>query len=358
MLHKASKVAILAAVIVADVIAMLETPASASSLYTFSTFVVPGYADGGTFLSGVNDRGQVVGGYGFDIENFGSQAFVATNGNINTINVPGFFVNDALGINNMGQIVGSYLESSPGNIAWQGFIDNNGSFTSVNVPGADATQVFGINNRGQVVGASSDYSINKSIGFIYTKGHFTPINVPEAYATVPLDINDRGQVVGLYQEVELGPGSGFLDSNGHFTSISVPGSIYTVPKGINDRGQVVGYYLDDNSVQHGFVDYNGIITTFNVQNTDGTAGFGINDRGQIVGGYIVGGIEYGFVGTSATPSIPEPSTWAMMLLGFAGLGYVGFRKARARSAISDRLIAALLFNPHYARRVDECGLNG
>ena len=33
-------------------------------------------------------------------------------------------------------------------------------------------------------------------------------------------------------------------------------------------------------------------------------------------------------------TVPEPSTWAMMLLGFAGLGYVGFRKARARSATS------------------------
>ena len=32
--------------------------------------------------------------------------------------------------------------------------------------------------------------------------------------------------------------------------------------------------------------------------------------------------------------VTEPYTWAMMLLGFAGLGYVGFRKARARSAIS------------------------
>jgi hypothetical protein len=26
--------------------------------------------------------------------------------------------------------------------------------------------------------------------------------------------------------------------------------------------------------------------------------------------------------------VPEPSTWAMMLLGFAGLGYVGYRRAR------------------------------
>jgi hypothetical protein len=33
-------------------------------------------------------------------------------------------------------------------------------------------------------------------------------------------------------------------------------------------------------------------------------------------------------------TVPEPSTWAMMLLGFAGLGYVGLRKGRARSAIS------------------------
>jgi hypothetical protein len=25
--------------------------------------------------------------------------------------------------------------------------------------------------------------------------------------------------------------------------------------------------------------------------------------------------------------VPEPSTWAMMLLGFAGLGYAGFMRA-------------------------------
>ena len=30
---------------------------------------------------------------------------------------------------------------------------------------------------------------------------------------------------------------------------------------------------------------------------------------------------------------PEPSTWAMMLLGFAGLGFAGYRRgARARQA--------------------------
>ena len=31
-----------------------------------------------------------------------------------------------------------------------------------------------------------------------------------------------------------------------------------------------------------------------------------------------------------SPPVPEPSTWAMMLLGFAALGYAGFRAGRAR----------------------------
>jgi hypothetical protein len=30
----------------------------------------------------------------------------------------------------------------------------------------------------------------------------------------------------------------------------------------------------------------------------------------------------------AAAAVPEPSTWAMMLLGFAGLGYAGYRRAR------------------------------
>jgi hypothetical protein len=36
--------------------------------------------------------------------------------------------------------------------------------------------------------------------------------------------------------------------------------------------------------------------------------------------------------TGATTAIPEPSSWAMMLIGFAGLGYAGYRRARAAHA--------------------------
>ena len=30
--------------------------------------------------------------------------------------------------------------------------------------------------------------------------------------------------------------------------------------------------------------------------------------------------------TLALPSVPEPSTWAMLLLGFAGIGFMAYRR--------------------------------
>jgi hypothetical protein len=33
-------------------------------------------------------------------------------------------------------------------------------------------------------------------------------------------------------------------------------------------------------------------------------------------------------------SVPEPSTWAMMLLGFAGLGFAGYRKGKGAAAFA------------------------
>jgi hypothetical protein len=33
-------------------------------------------------------------------------------------------------------------------------------------------------------------------------------------------------------------------------------------------------------------------------------------------------------------AVPEPSTWAMMLLGFAGLGYAGYRTSQKAASIA------------------------
>ena len=53
--------------------------------------------------------------------------------------------------------------------------------------------------------------------------------------------------------------------------------------------------------------------------TDGT-------EGEFSPGIFGPNFDVGAVGAA----IPEPSTWGMMLLGFAGLGFVGYRKAKTR----------------------------
>jgi hypothetical protein len=40
----------------------------------------------------------------------------------------------------------------------------------------------------------------------------------------------------------------------------------------------------------------------------------------------------GGVSVALTSTIPEPSTWSMMLIGFAGLGFAGYRKSRRPAA--------------------------
>jgi hypothetical protein len=47
---------------------------------------------------------------------------------------------------------------------------------------------------------------------------------------------------------------------------------------------------------------------------DGSGGFGFD--------FAVGG------------AVPEPSTWAMMLIGFAGLGFAGYRASRKNVAVT------------------------
>jgi hypothetical protein len=57
----------------------------------------------------------------------------------------------------------------------------------------------------------------------------------------------------------------------------------------------------------------------------------VGGAGTSIGGFDGGGGGGSFVWDPvAIPvqPVPEPSTWAMMLLGFAGLGYAGWRARR------------------------------
>jgi hypothetical protein len=62
-------------------------------------------------------------------------------------------------------------------------------------------------------------------------------------------------------------------------------------------------------------------------NIDLTFGYNLVADGS--GGF---GFDFAVGGASLEPSaaVPETSTWALMLIGFAGLGFVGWRAARER----------------------------
>jgi hypothetical protein len=53
--------------------------------------------------------------------------------------------------------------------------------------------------------------------------------------------------------------------------------------------------------------------------------------GTLSGDPLSGQITYTYTPLSTAP-VPEPSTWAMMLMGFAGLGYAALRRKSARLA--------------------------
>lgn len=61
--------------------------------------------------------------------------------------------------------------------------------------------------------------------------------------------------------------------------------------------------------------------------------YGFDDQLQIFAATpnrpMIGSSSFGGTWQVVSPSVPEPATWAMMFLGFAGLGYAEYRRARS-----------------------------
>src|ERR1700676_2473490 len=74
--------------------------------------------------------------------------FLYQGGTITKISFPGAADTNPAGINDSGQIVGSFSNSSTGGA----FLDSGGVFTTFGFPGADQTYATGINDPGQIVG--------------------------------------------------------------------------------------------------------------------------------------------------------------------------------------------------------------
>ncbi|MGH9641250.1 MAG: hypothetical protein ACRD3Q_02365, partial [Terriglobales bacterium] len=82
-----------------------------------------------------------------------------------------------------------------------GWLKMKGHFTQLDAPGAAGfTQALGLNNNGQVVGDYTDSS-GLSHGFVYTVNSSTwqTIDNPNGVGTTIVNgINDKGMLVGFY----------------------------------------------------------------------------------------------------------------------------------------------------------------
>ena len=211
------------------------------------------------------------------------------------------------------------------------------TFTTVDDPGFAFTQVLGIRSNGATAAGYWTHDVTgltgQLAGFVtggpgFASPTFTGINglLPANTNSQATGVNDASEVVGFYQE---GPNSsplfhGFTDIGGSITSFLFPGSVSTQALGVNDLGEIVGDYVTG-GVMHGFLDNAGTFTTLDPTGSTATTINGINDSGTVVGFYVnANGATIGTEGTM----VPEPSTWAMMLAGFAGLGFLGYRKVR------------------------------
>jgi probable HAF family extracellular repeat protein len=181
--------------------------------------------------------------------------------------------------------------------------------------GSTSSMASAINNLGQMVGWSSDgvqqYATEWSGGSVVNLGV-----LPGTLSSVATGINDLGKVVG--DSCSATGCYATLWSGGQVINLG-PGHTY----GINNAGQVAGQTLDgDDGIGSPTLWSNDSAVSLSgptgAPGWEGNAGYGLNDLGQVVGannGQLASAVSWDEVSSA----VPEPSTWAMMLLGFAGL---------------------------------------
>ena len=183
----------------------------------------------------------------------------------------------------------------------------NFTFTTVSFPGSSSSVAAGINDKGQIVGTYTD-TAGKAHGFLDTKGMYTTVDFPGSTQTIVTGINNAGQLVGV------SGGHVFVDTNGVFTSPGIPGQVqvnYTghllgpnEKLGINDAGQIVGTVSNPDPThlgEFGFLYSNGVFTLLGTKSENVWFPTGINDAGQITISINPGGPGFSFVYPSGPP---------------------------------------------------------
>lgn len=146
--------------------------------------------------------------------------------------------------------MGSYVDLR--NVT-HGFEYSAGTYTSIDIKNAKSTVAAGINNLGDISGTYVDQSAQQH-GFLRHKnGSVTVINYKGAgTGTTVGGINDNDQLAGYFTPVASEQSTGFEWNNGTFIPIIHPGTDVTQPYAINNNQVAVGAWLS--STTEGFME--------------------------------------------------------------------------------------------------------
>jgi hypothetical protein len=337
---------ILLAAVIAALAMGLSVPASAGTIYNFTSFDGLGNNGGGTTVNGIDNNGDVV---GFSSDNAATPTLFTNfirypNGTIAALAIGGGPLAMANGINDSGTVVGMDSNGTAFSLA-------GGTLTTLpNVNGDTASETaFGINDSGLVVGQYTDSVTGTTPGFLFSGSAFTNLNpVVNAAVTNAQSINDDGLVTGFYSTDGVHQHGFFynLETN-QFTlpaDPNVANLVLTQFLGVNDNGLAVGYYQLPDGSQHGFL-YNTTTRTYTylddpnaaLSGVSITQITGVNDAGDISGFYVdaATGSQRGFFAAPAAGTAPEPGTFGLLLGGLVTVVAAGrsWRRGRKLGAV-------------------------
>ena len=225
-----------------------------------------GGIEGGVAFSGVadavNNNGQAV-GLAF-VNDRNSHAFLYSDGVMTDLSAFDGDWSRASGINDRGMIVGTFgfLNGPSHSFSSHAFVYIDGTMIRINPFGSasDQSSATAINNKGQVVGSGLT-DTGGSRGFIYQDGTITDIGTLEGGRnSLPFDINERGQVVGTADRPDMSTCSdpstcryvprAVLYENGELKDLNslIPaasGWDLSYAYGINNRGHITGYGVNN-----------------------------------------------------------------------------------------------------------------
>lgn len=276
---------------------MLTGPVSAQSWSAIDI----GFSDNpdayGYVATGLNNAGQVIGSY---VTSVGDTHGFITGPNGAAIRdlgtLAGFSDSYALGVNGSGQVVG-YASTPDSSQPAHGFITGPGGvgMTDLGVTqGAVFSQAFGVNNAGQVADASGDLDalLVKAITSDANGAALRDLSTPGGAGAISVGgaINSTGQVAGYYSTEGSGLHRAFatlVNGSGLTDLGTLAGDDTSEAHGINDAGVVVGIsaLTAAGTPGHAFITgANGLgLRDLGTLGGSGSFAHGLNNAGQVVG---------------------------------------------------------------------------